>query len=744
MTTFDALGLSAPLIQLIEAQGFTEPTAIQTEAIPLLLEGRDMMGTAQTGEGKTAAYLLPVLHRLTQEGEATAAPIPRKPLVLILAPTRELASQIGEALRQFSKGMRLYYTVIYGGTRFATQQKVMERGVQILVATPGRLMDHHRRGTVRLDKITTFILDEADRMLDMGFVDEVKEVAKIIPAAHQTIMFSATMNKGVRGLAATLLHNPAQIDVGKANSVATNVDHRVMRVRYPDKKPLLMHLLGREDVKRVLIFTRTKAMADTLTKDIVDAGHSADAIHGDREQSVRQQVLKDFRNGTTNILVATDVAARGIDVPDITHVINFDMPVEADGYVHRVGRTGRAGAKGTALSICTSGEGNLLRLVEQVIGQKVPVDADHPFHDASAATARGGYDSLKPKRSFSKNTGPRHRKGADGDTPRSSYVRSEHPARAERAPGAERSFKKSDKPYRKDAAPFEKKERPSFKKREDGDRPSRPARSFDPAFKANREERKPYPRDEAGAPFEKKERLSFNKRDDAEQPAREERGFDPASRPHREERKSYPRDEAGGSSEKKDRPPFKKRDGDKPFRREDGGAPYKKKEGASFKKRDGGDKPFRQDRGFDPAAKPNRDGGKPFRRDEGAASFKKKEGGASFKKREGGDKPFREDRAFDPAAKKPHRKGGGAFKREDGGQASKGLSSKGQPFKGKPFTKKEGASHDRPARSDVPQKKRADVGKKRTGSFTTATRSAERPEGERNGGGFKPRTRRPS
>ena len=729
MTSFEALGLSAPLIQLIEAQGFTEPTAIQTQAIPLLLEGRDMMGTAQTGEGKTAAYLLPVLHRLTADGEATAVPIPRKPLVLILAPTRELASQIGEALRQFSKGMRLYYTVIYGGTRFATQQKVMERGVQILVATPGRLMDHHRRGTVRLDKITTFILDEADRMLDMGFVDEVKEVAKIIPAAHQTIMFSATMNKGVRGLAATLLHNPAQIDVGKANSVATNVDHRVMRVRYPDKKPLLMHLLNRPDVKRVLIFTRTKAMADTLTKDIVEAGHAADAIHGDREQSVRQQVLKDFRNGTTNILVATDVAARGIDVPDITHVINFDMPVEADGYVHRVGRTGRAGAKGTALSICTSGEGNLLRLVEQVIGQKVPVDADHPFHDASAATARSGYDSLKPKRSFSKNTGPRHRKGSDGDAPRSSYVRTEHPARAERP-----SYQKSDKPYRKDAAPFEKKERPSFKKREDGDRPARPVRGFDPAFKANREERKPYQRDEGGASFEKKERPAFRKREDGDRPVRHERAYDPAAKPRRE---------GGASFEKKERPSFKKRDGDKPFRRNEGGASFEKKDRPSFKKRDDGDRPARPERAFDPASKPRRDGGKTFRRDEGDSSFKKKEGGSSFKKRDG-DKPFREDRGFDPAAKKPHRKGGAPFKREEGGQSSKGQAFKGQPFKGKPFTKKEGASHEHPSRPDVAQKKRADVGKKRTRSFESETRSAGGADGERKGGGFKPRTRRPS
>jgi ATP-dependent RNA helicase RhlE len=417
MTSFEALELSAPLLRAVEGQGFAVPTAIQSRAIPHLLAGRDMMGTAQTGQGKTAAYLLPILHRLAERGEASETPIPRKPRVLILAPTRELASQIGDFLRQFSKGMRLYYTVIYGGTRFVTQQRVLERGVHILVATPGRMMDHIRRRTLVLDRVDTFVLDEADRMLDMGFVDEVKEVARSLPVAHQTIMFSATMNRGVRSLAAGLLHNPELIEVGTENTVAANVDHRVMRVKHADKKPLLMHLLARPDVARVLVFTRTKAMADVLAGEVRDAGHKADAIHGDREQSVRSQVLGDFRRGALNVLIATDVAARGIDVPDITHVINYDMPVESDGYVHRVGRTGRAGAKGTALSICASGEGNLLRLVEQAIGQSVPVDMDHPFHDAHAhdrpasGQKRRRFDGNKRSAPFKKPDGS-HRNGA--------------------------------------------------------------------------------------------------------------------------------------------------------------------------------------------------------------------------------------------------------------------------------------------------------------------------------------------
>ncbi len=421
MTSFAALALGAPLLRAVEGQGFTAPTPIQSRAIPHLLEGRDMMGTAQTGEGKTAAYLLPILYRLAEDGEATEAPIPRRPRVLILAPTRELASQIGDFLRQFSKGMRLYYTVIYGGTRFVTQQRVLERGVHILVATPGRLMDHVRRRTLALDRIHTFVLDEADRMLDMGFIDEVREIARALPVAHQTVMFSATMNRGVRGLAASLLHNPELVEVGKENTVAANVDHRVMRVKYADKKPLLMHLLARPEVARVLVFTRTKAMVDVLVGDVRDAGHRAEAIHGDREQSERRQVMGDFRSGAVNILIATDVAARGIDVPDITHVINYDMPVEAEGYIHRVGRTGRAGAKGTALSICASGEGNLLRLVEQAIGQSVPVDADHPFHDshhhdrAASGQKRRRFDGDKRNASFKKAAKP-HRKGVSLST----------------------------------------------------------------------------------------------------------------------------------------------------------------------------------------------------------------------------------------------------------------------------------------------------------------------------------------
>lgn len=394
MASFDTLGLSADLLRVVEAQGFTEPTAIQDKAIPMLLEGRDLKGVAQTGGGKTAAFVLPLLHKLVEEKQATK---PGMANALILAPTRELANQIGECIRQFSKGQRLFHTVLFGGSPFFPQMKALQRGVHIVVATPGRMMDHIRRGNLKLDDVQTFILDEADRMLDMGFIDEVKQVAASLPKEHQTVMFSATMNSGIRSLADKLLNNPVQVEASKESTVAVTIDHRVLCVDYRNKKDLLLHLLKNEDLKRVLIFTRTKAMADKLSEELRDCGRRVDAIHGDREQRIRQKVLQKFRKGFIDVLVATDVAARGIDVPDITHVINYDMPLEAESYVHRIGRTGRAGVKGTALSLCETKEGNLLRNVERAIRQPVPIEKDHPFHAELSGSRNAG-----PKRNGKK------------------------------------------------------------------------------------------------------------------------------------------------------------------------------------------------------------------------------------------------------------------------------------------------------------------------------------------------------
>ena len=746
MSSFEALGLSASLIRWIEAEGFTTPTEIQSKAIPILLDGRDLMGTAQTGQGKTAAYLLPILNRLTgPDGEAVEQPVSRRPQVLILAPTRELASQIGDALRNFSKGMRVYYTVVFGGTRFLTQQKVMDRGVQILIATPGRLMDHHRRGTIRLDRVSTLVLDEADRMLDMGFVNEVKEIAGLIPTAHQTMMFSATMSKGVRELAKELLHNPERLDVGKENAVNADVDHRVMKVQYRDKKPLLMHLLGREDVTRVLIFTRTKAMADVLAKDIQDAGLAADAIHGDREQSMRQKVLKDFRDGRINILVATDVAARGIDVPDITHVINYDMPVEGDAYVHRVGRTGRAGKRGVALSIATGSEGNLVRIVERVTGQRIQVEIDHPFHDgrpegSGGPVPRGAYNApraARPRKEFgpkeygTKPDAKPHRKG-----PRDKFAgeeqrgeRSARPERSERPAYAERS----ERPPRQERRP--EGERP-YKKAE-GDRPYKPAgdrpykkdgeRSFKPVGD------RPYKKD-GDRPYKKDDKPLRTERSHEDRP-REER----SERPQRFERADRPQ-----RAEQAERPPRQDREREwrpenrayrdespKPertFERKSGRPSDKKFGDKKFGDKKFGDKKF-GDRKFD-ARKPD------------AKKFEDRKSGDKFSAF--GDHAFK-------APKKPHRKGQGhddpqggeprreapAIRAKDGVTAFRSQDG-GQPAfrKKKPFKKKEASEH---APREVQQKTRSELGKKpRNRTFERETAGPER-----NSGGLKPRTRRP-
>jgi len=371
------LGLAEPLLNAVEKQGFTEPTAVQDKSIPHLMNGHDLMGVAQTGGGKTAAFVLPIVHRLLEENEKT---VTNKPKCIILAPTRELAQQIGVAIRGFTKGQKVFHTVIFGGAPYRTQLQQLQRGVHIVVATPGRLLDHMERGSIKFDETHTFVLDEADRMLDMGFIHDVKKVSENMPKDRQTIMFSATMSKAVRGLASGLLNKPKQVEVARENSVATTIDHRVMHMKQKDKPKLLAHLLDDPTLKKVLIFTRTKAMADKLNDSLKSKGHKVDTIHGDRQQAARQRVLRAFRQGNIELLVATDVAARGIDVSDISHVINYDMPLEGDSYVHRIGRTGRAGQSGIALSFCTDGESDLLRQIEFTIKQRVDVQSDHPFH----------------------------------------------------------------------------------------------------------------------------------------------------------------------------------------------------------------------------------------------------------------------------------------------------------------------------------------------------------------------------
>ena len=423
MTDFTELNLVGPLLRAIEKQGFTEPTPVQKRAIPALLDGADLMGIAETGGGKTAAFVLPLLQRLQHERRK---PKPNKPTAIILAPTRELAHQIGLCIRVFTRGMKLFHTVVYGGAPYGPQIQQLVRGVDILVATPGRLLDHMKRGTVQLDNVESFILDEADRMLDMGFIEDVTLISDKLPETHQTVMFSATMSPAIRKLSEKLLTEPQYVEVKQKTAVAEGIDHSVLMVGGQHKKDLLMHLLADGVKERVIVFVRTKATADSL-KDDIEAeveGLKCAAIHGDMQQRVRERTLRSFRNGRFSVLVATDVAARGIDVTGITHVINYDLPMEAENYIHRVGRTGRAGATGIAMSICEPRERNLLRNIEQ----KVRIDENHPFpapqpkpgqkkhhpgrkrSQASAGRDRVPTDDVKafrkgPKKSFSKNKG---------------------------------------------------------------------------------------------------------------------------------------------------------------------------------------------------------------------------------------------------------------------------------------------------------------------------------------------------
>ncbi len=378
---FDKFGFDKTIIRSIRKEGFTTPTPIQDMAILPLMSGLDLMGIAQTGSGKTAAFSLPVMNKLIYDYKK---PEPHKPKVLILAPTRELVMQIGQFIETFSRGTPIKNLVVAGGQPYQPQIRKLKYGVDILIATPGRLIDHMGSGTIKLDQCHTFILDEADRMLDMGFIDDVKEVQKSLCEDHQTIMFSATMNDKVRRLSSELLKEPEYVEQVRKTVVADTITHKLMNVRRKDKSELLIQLLQDPTIEKALIFARTKLGADDLCEKLKSAFRETpirvDAIHGDKKQRTREKILLNFRKGRTTVLVATDVAARGIDVEGISHVINYELPIEAENYVHRVGRTGRAGQKGLAISFCDPSDVRLLKEIERLIKIKIDVDENHPFH----------------------------------------------------------------------------------------------------------------------------------------------------------------------------------------------------------------------------------------------------------------------------------------------------------------------------------------------------------------------------
>jgi len=377
MTTFTDLGLIAPLTQALAEENYTNPTPIQAQSIPHLLGGRDLLGLAQTGTGKTAAFTLPTLQRLIEKKNR---PAPKTTRVLILCPTRELAVQIQESIQTYGRHLPIRSTMIFGGVTQFSQVRAMARGVEIVVATPGRLRDLINQGHVDLKAVEVLILDEADRMLDMGFMPEIKKIVALVPKQRQTLLFSATMPREISDLAYGLLTDPVRVEVAPVSSTAERVEQKLYHVTKNNKRALLAHVLRTENVERALLFTRTKHGADRVAENLEKDGFKAAVIHGNKSQNARQRALGDLKSGRINLLIATDIAARGIDVDGVTHVINIDLPVEPESYVHRIGRTARAGASGVALSFCEVEERAYLRDIEKITRQAIPVVEEHPFN----------------------------------------------------------------------------------------------------------------------------------------------------------------------------------------------------------------------------------------------------------------------------------------------------------------------------------------------------------------------------
>lgn len=375
MNSFETLGLSTPILRALREEGYTAPTPIQAQAVKPAILGRDLLGCAQTGTGKTAAFALPILHRLMTSRRRSPHGA-RNARCLVLSPTRELATQIGVSFATYGRYASLNHTVIFGGVGQNPQARALQQGVDIIVATPGRLIDLMNQRLVDLRHIEVFVLDEADRMLDMGFIQPIRRIAAVLPKPpeRQTLLFSATMPTAIQSLAASLLYQPVEITVTPVASAAPLIEQSVYKVARPQKAALLRHMLQNRAVHRALVFTKTKYGAERLSRHLNQAGISSDAIHGNKAQNQRRRALDRFRSGNARVLVATDVAARGLDVDGISHVFNYDLPMEPEAYVHRIGRTGRAGARGAAISFCDHEEFQQLRAIERLIGQRVPTE----------------------------------------------------------------------------------------------------------------------------------------------------------------------------------------------------------------------------------------------------------------------------------------------------------------------------------------------------------------------------------
>ncbi|HVL54604.1 MAG TPA: DEAD/DEAH box helicase [Vitreimonas sp.] len=418
--TFDSLGLSPDLLRTVIEEGYDEPTPVQASAIPLVLAGRDVLAAAQTGTGKTAAFVLPILDRLRHHANTSFSPARHVARALILVPTRELAMQVDESVRTYGRTVPLRAAVVYGGMPMDPQIKELRAGVEILVATPGRLLDLVGQRVANLGQVEILVLDEADRMLDMGFLPDIRRIIDLLPSRRQNLMFSATFSEDIRRLSKTILHDPETVEVAPRNTAGEDIRQLVYPVDRDRKEALLAHLIRKEDLRQVLVFTRTKLAATRLASILDRQGLEAVAIHSDRTQPERTRALESFKNGEIRVLVATDVAARGLDIEELPHVVNFELPWNPQDYIHRVGRTGRAGATGDAISLVSIDEVDLLRGVQRLLRKAIPWTVEDGFIPDREAQPRplgherqraGGHPHHKPirARSASSSGGRRRR-----------------------------------------------------------------------------------------------------------------------------------------------------------------------------------------------------------------------------------------------------------------------------------------------------------------------------------------------
>jgi superfamily II DNA/RNA helicase len=463
--SFESLGLSAPVLQAVADKGYTQPTPIQEKAIPIVLMGRDVLGCAQTGTGKTACFVLPMIDILAQ-GRAKM----RMPRSLILEPTRELAAQVAENFEIYGKNHKLSMALLIGGVSFEDQERALERGVDVLIATPGRLLDHFERGKVLLNDVKVLVIDEADRMLDMGFIPDVERIVGLLPPLRQTLFFSATMPPEIRGLADRFLSNPREVTVTPPASAAENIVQGLAIVTEDDKREALRRLIRSQDVKNALVFCNRKRDVALLHGSLKKHGFNAGALHGDMSQPARMETLERFRQGEIQILVASDVAARGLDIVDMSHVFNFDVPYSPEDYVHRIGRTGRAGKTGHSFTLATTAEGDLVQAIEKLIGSSIPrveIPGFEAVHFETSDGRRRGRGRGRPRAADK----PRERAARTGKPAREPRTerepRPEHEHRAEREPRPEAEQRPAARPQRAERPHGER----SHAERPHGERP---------------------------------------------------------------------------------------------------------------------------------------------------------------------------------------------------------------------------------------------------------------------------------